>query len=88
MMDVMEKLTDKEDWHIKVFNDEIVAKWREEALAIPDQQFMQLAISAKRQYWDRSTGSLNLEDDDDDTYKVLEGIMTENTFDCVSVLCF
>ncbi|KAK5654209.1 hypothetical protein OQA88_7384 [Cercophora sp. LCS_1] len=33
MMMVMDALTDKPDWHIKVFDDEIVGKWRQEALA-------------------------------------------------------
>lgn len=36
MMQVMEQLTDKQDWERKVFDQEIVDKWRKEALAIPD----------------------------------------------------
>lgn len=36
MMAVMDLLTDKPDWHIKVFDDEIAEKWRQEALAWPD----------------------------------------------------
>ncbi len=36
MMLVMDRLTDKPDWHIKVFDDEIAAKWKAEALAWPD----------------------------------------------------
>ncbi|KAH6891529.1 hypothetical protein B0T10DRAFT_485424 [Thelonectria olida] len=35
MMIVMDRLTDKPDWHLKVFDDAITAKWTEEALAIP-----------------------------------------------------
>ena len=35
MMLVMDRLTDKSDWHVKVFNDEIAEKWRQEALAWP-----------------------------------------------------
>ncbi|KAH7313734.1 hypothetical protein B0I35DRAFT_277891 [Stachybotrys elegans] len=35
MMIVMDRLTDKPDWHIKVFNQDIVAKWKAEALAFP-----------------------------------------------------
>lgn len=35
MMIVMERLTDKPDWHIKVFDDTITDKWIEEGLAIP-----------------------------------------------------
>ncbi|KAL2131093.1 hypothetical protein VTI74DRAFT_5567 [Chaetomium olivicolor] len=32
MMILMDRLSDKPNWHEKVFNDDIVAKWREEAL--------------------------------------------------------
>lgn len=35
MMGVMNALTDKKDWHEKVFDDEIVARWKEEAHAVP-----------------------------------------------------
>ncbi|RTE78942.1 hypothetical protein BHE90_006536 [Fusarium euwallaceae] len=35
MMIVMDRLTDKPDWHIKVFDDTITEKWIEEGLAIP-----------------------------------------------------
>lgn len=45
MMDVMDKLTDKADWHEKVFDDEIVEKWRTEALAIPNEQLYDLATT-------------------------------------------
>ena len=36
MMLVMDRLTDKPNWHIKVFDDEIVTKWKAEALAWSD----------------------------------------------------
>ncbi|CAH0028520.1 unnamed protein product, partial [Clonostachys rhizophaga] len=36
MMIVMDRLSDKPDFHRKVFDDAIVAKWIDEALAIPD----------------------------------------------------
>ncbi|KAH3913763.1 hypothetical protein HBI56_079360 [Parastagonospora nodorum] len=45
MMNIMDKLTDKPDWHKKVFDEEIVAKWRKEALAIPDEELYKLAHS-------------------------------------------
>lgn len=35
MLGVMSALTDKTDWHKKVFDDEIAAKWKQEACAIP-----------------------------------------------------
>ena len=34
MMAIMDKITDKPDWDRKVFDDNIVHKWRQEALAI------------------------------------------------------
>ncbi|CAG9982962.1 unnamed protein product [Clonostachys byssicola] len=39
MMIVMDRLSDKPDFHRKVFDDAIVAKWIDEALAIPDDSF-------------------------------------------------
>ena len=36
MMLVMDRLTDKPDWHLKVFDDDIADKWRQEALAWPN----------------------------------------------------
>ena len=35
MMIVMDRLTDKPDWHQKIFDEEIVSKWTDEALALP-----------------------------------------------------
>lgn len=35
MLGVMNALTDKTDWHKKVFDDEIVGRWKEEARAVP-----------------------------------------------------
>ncbi|KAK7709768.1 hypothetical protein SLS64_006009 [Diaporthe eres] len=35
MLGVMNALTDKPDWHKKVFDEEIVAKWKQEACALP-----------------------------------------------------
>ncbi|KAK4163299.1 hypothetical protein QBC43DRAFT_319850 [Cladorrhinum sp. PSN259] len=37
MMLVMDRLSDKPDWHIKVFDDAIADKWRKEALAWPEE---------------------------------------------------
>lgn len=36
LMLVMDRLTDKPDWHVKVFDDEIAEKWKSEALAWPE----------------------------------------------------
>ncbi|CAO2652066.1 Nn.00g003490.m01.CDS01 [Neocucurbitaria sp. VM-36] len=83
MMDIMEKLTDKENWHKKVFDNEIVVRWRKEALALPDEEFWKLATDGKRQYWDHDNdGQLRIDPDDHEWIKTPEGIMSETTFDC------
>ncbi|KAF5680020.1 hypothetical protein FHETE_562 [Fusarium heterosporum] len=38
MMIVMDRLTDKPDWHLKVYDDTITDKWIQEALALPVEQ--------------------------------------------------
>lgn len=62
MMDVMEKLTDRTEWSRKVFDEEIVAKWKKEALALKDEDFYKLATSGKSQYW--GDDGVELRDDD------------------------
>ncbi|KAG9194275.1 hypothetical protein G6011_04310 [Alternaria panax] len=86
MMDVMEKLTDKFDWHKKVFDDDdVITKWRKEALAIPDDHFWQLAVGAKHQHWNHDDDRLELDNDWCDCK--LENILDEDTFDaCVQEL--
>ncbi|KAF9877390.1 hypothetical protein CkaCkLH20_05090 [Colletotrichum karsti] len=34
MMWFIEQITNKPDWHVKVFNEEIIAKWRNEVMAV------------------------------------------------------
>lgn len=91
MMSIMERLTDKPDWHTKVFDDTIVANWREEAMKIPDEEFWKLAIEAKRQFWD-DEGRLDLHDElgpsnlGPSHVRPLKGLVTANTFNCVSIL--
>lgn len=80
MMSVMDRLTDKPDWHKKVFDEEIVSKWRKEAMTIPDEQFHVLATRGKSQYWSADENP-HLGDPD---IPVLKGVMTSNSFDCVS----
>lgn len=82
MMAIMDRLTDKEDWHKKVFNDGIVSKWREEALAIPDDEFNRLATGYKEQWWEN--GKLTMGPDNGAEHIVsLEGVVTEKTFNVV-----
>lgn len=47
MMIVMERLTDKPDWHIKVFDNAIVGKWIEEGLEIPSKQLYDSIVRGK-----------------------------------------
>jgi Protein of unknown function (DUF4246) len=37
MMMLMDRLTDKVDWHKKISDEQIVAKWRKEALEQPEE---------------------------------------------------
>jgi hypothetical protein len=79
----MERLTDKDDWHVKVFNDQIVSKWRDEALTIADGELWNLATNGKLQHYN-DDGSVTVRDDIGvQALHPLEGIMTETTFDCV-----
>lgn len=80
MMSVMDRLTDKPDWHKKVFDEEIISKWRMEAMLIPDEQFHILATRGKYSYRVRE-GNAQL---GDPNLPVLKGVMTENSFNCVS----
>lgn len=86
MMYVMDRLTDKADWHKKVFDDAIVSKWRKEAFEIPDEYFWAEATGAKgRQTADGQVrniitryigGKIKGE-------KRLENIMSQEAFDYV-----
>lgn len=77
MMSVMEALTDKPDWHIKVNDDSIISKWRAEALAMPNMHWWQLACSTEHQPWLT----------DGEHVKIPEDIMSGSSFDCVSLIC-
>jgi hypothetical protein len=47
MMILMDRLTDKPNWHEKVFDDTIVAKWREEALSQNEEGVYQEILGDK-----------------------------------------
>ncbi|RYP69563.1 hypothetical protein DL771_006078 [Monosporascus sp. 5C6A] len=98
MMFIMEQLTDKENWHKKIFDEEIVAKWRKEALEYPDELLWIQATGRGRKNpeqlaseWVRRSVD---EDGLDPTYKKswsslprLQGIISERGFDyCVKEL--
>lgn len=92
MMNIMEKLTDKVDWHKKVFDDEIVAKWRQEALAVPNNVYWRMATGAKIQQWpDDNNGAIDFPENYQRWLPELEGIMNTTSFDSVCWLhavCF
>lgn len=47
MMRIMDMLTDKPDWHVKVFDDAIVSKWCQEALEYPKEELWHIATGDK-----------------------------------------
>jgi hypothetical protein len=70
MMNIMERLTDKEDWHKKIFNEETVKEWRKEALEYPNVS-----------YWKEATANKNADAVVD--VRRPPGIMDAATFDYV-----
>ncbi|KAL1840395.1 hypothetical protein VTJ49DRAFT_521 [Mycothermus thermophilus] len=48
MMILMDRLTEKPNWHEKVFNDEIVAKWRQEAVNMPEEDIYNEIVGPER----------------------------------------
>jgi len=73
MLILMDRLSDKPGWHEKVFDDEIVAKWRREALAQSEEALYATIIADK----DRAHNELQMPL----RYKIVSG----KCFDCV---CF
>jgi len=80
MMDVMEKLTDKAQWNTKVFDDKIVGKWKNEALAIPNKELYSLATSGKDASFGHDEIQSGHQSDD-----MLDSILNERAFDYVSI---
>ncbi len=81
MMNIMDRLTDKEHWHKKVFDEEIVSKWRKEALELPDDVLWKQATGDKapRGWTDQQKeewGQLGIPQ--------LRGIMSTTAFEFVS----
>ncbi|KAH8893651.1 hypothetical protein GQ53DRAFT_684136 [Thozetella sp. PMI_491] len=48
MMTLMDRLTDKPNWHKKVFDEDIVANWRKEALECSEKELFDEIISKTR----------------------------------------
>ena len=78
MMVIMDRLTDKLDWEKKVFNAEIVSKWRKEALDYSEEAL-----------WDEATGGKHINEiqpispEQVRSWPIAEPIMTSETFDYV-----
>ncbi|KAH8898840.1 hypothetical protein GQ53DRAFT_791060 [Thozetella sp. PMI_491] len=51
MMALMDKLTDKPDWYQKVFDEDIVAKWRQEALTQSEDDLYKQIVDGKQHKW-------------------------------------
>lgn len=47
MMVLMDRLSDKVDWHKKVFDEEIVSKWRKEALEQPEDKLFSQVVEGR-----------------------------------------
>lgn len=78
MLVLMDRLSDKPGWHEKVFDDEIVAKWRREALTQPEDALYATIVDDK----DRGHNELKMPT----RYRIVSG----KCFDCVcfSMSCF
>ena len=50
MMIVMDRLTDKPDWHVKVFDDAIAEKWIQEGLALPVERLYDDIVDTGRHH--------------------------------------
>ncbi|KAH7028088.1 uncharacterized protein B0I36DRAFT_247446 [Microdochium trichocladiopsis] len=79
MMLVMDRLTDKPNWHKKIFDDEITAKWRAEALAWPDDDLWSRATRGKSsgRFWGQEAG------DETGEQREIENILNDECFDFV-----
>ncbi|TVY13172.1 hypothetical protein LARI1_G009060 [Lachnellula arida] len=88
MMIIMDRLMDKPDWHKKVFDNEIIAKWRKEALDYPDDSLWKQATGGKvtNQMASRYPNHGDIHGASSNV-KPLSGIMSTEAFDyCVQEL--
>ena len=64
MMILMDRLTDKPDWNRKVFDEDIVAKWTSEALALPvEPLWNSIALEDVKPWIDMKTPDILLDKD-------------------------
>lgn len=85
MMNIMNKLTDKEDWQKKVFIKSITEKWREEAMAILDEDLMAAAAAPSSDWYRASLGHMDAEDGAGKAATPVQGIMSTVAFDYVRI---
>lgn len=88
IMAIVSQLTDKPDWHRKVFDEEIVAKWKKEAMAVPDNVWVR-AAAAPRSDWETVLDAKEDEDDeyakhDDDRLPPIHGVVSDQVWEYVS----
>lgn len=81
MMIVMEKLTDKPDWHLKVNDREIAARWRSEMMALPAKALWDEVVGGKGEY--ANSGLKPLQDllDLDCAFYVIRPHLMENLWE-------
>lgn len=77
MMLVTDRLSDKPDWHKKIFDNNITAKWRAEALAWPDDDLWSRATRGKSVYRQEDADETREERD-------IENILNDECFDFVN----
>ena len=82
MMIIMDQLTDKPDWHKKVFDDTIVEKWRKEALEYPDKVLWSKATGRGGPHGTNDAGQWQM------SLAPLTGIISEEAFHYVSIVRF
>ena len=91
MMLVMDSLTDKVDWHKKIFDAEIVGKWRKEALEQPEEGLYFQAIDRRGGHDSQDEDDSEDKEDEEDEGRnwaqirppTRSRIITEATFDFV-----
>lgn len=78
MMFIMDMLTDKANWHKKVFDVEIVSTWRKEALGYPEEELWSQATGGKYANQEPTFGLRS-------PAPALKGIITSDIFEYVRV---
>lgn len=78
MMIIMDRLTDKANWHEKVFDAEIVSTWRKEALGYSEEELWSQATGGKYANQEQTFGLRS-------PAPALKGIITSDVFEYVRI---